>query len=336
MIDRILWHYSLTNYSISRISSGLIHETYLVGTAGGSFILQRLHPVFGWEVIANVDLVSRYLNLRQFLAQTVVKTKQGDLGVAPEASGDDRWGRLLTYIPGKVLERAEKPNLIYEAGKILGRFHSLMRGYSGQLNPGRRVHDTASHLELFLKAVPESYSAEIEDLRKTILSLPSFILPPNLPPMITHGDPKISNIIFSDQDKAVALIDLDGCNKQNSVLIELGDAFRSWCASNYEDSADNLFDLEKFRAGWLGYLVGCNGETGGRERELVPQAIKLIILELASRFLRDYFEDCYFGWNAERYPSRKAHNLARTQGQIALFRDLCQKESEMNEIVKLH
>jgi hypothetical protein len=65
----------------------------------------------------------------------------------------------------------------------------------------------------------------------------------------------------------------------------------------------------------------------------VAQGIGTITLELAARFLADYFNDNYFGWDPKRYKSRRAHNLARARGQIALFKDLQKKMKQVKKII---
>ena len=45
-----------------------------------------------------------------------------------------------------------------------------------------------------------------------------------------------------------------------------------------------------------------------------------VSLELAARFAVDVFRDEYFGWDASRFASRRAHNLVRARGQLALSR----------------
>lgn len=327
----VLFHYNLGSgpISVSKIEVGLINETHRVRAPEGDFILQKLHSIYGLGTVINVAGVAEFLTAQGWFAPQVLRTKEGAWGV--EDSG--QWWRMSTYIPGRVWERVDAPLWAYEAGKILGRFHGAMRNYSGILREARRVHDSASHWNELLKVVPPKQEPEIEELMRAISALPSLFLPDSLERVIAHGDPKISNIIFEEADDcAKALIDLDGCNKQNSVVIEWGDAFRSWCGGD-EDDYPNSFDLDKFQAGWVGYLEGAKMVVTRTERALLPRGIKLIILELASRFLRDFFEDRYFGWNSRLYPSRKAHNLARAKGQVALYLDFAQKESEIVKIV---
>ena len=46
--------------------------------------------------------------------------------------------------------------------------------------------------------------------------------------------------------------------------------------------------------------------------------LETVCIELAARFAVDVFDDSYFGWDATRFPSRRAHNLIRARGQLAL------------------
>lgn len=330
MLEEVLSQYPIRPIRTTRISMGLINKTYKVEAVEGLFILQKLNKIYDGRTTANIALVGEFLNKNGLTAQTVILDKSGALLIL---LGEYRW-RLLSLVPGKVIERIDCPETAYEASKLLGQFHKTMKRFVGFLYPTTRVHDTQSHWNKFLKVLPEKLDSELEDLVKVITKVPSLFLPANLIKSVTHGDPKISNFVFEEYSgKGVALIDLDGCSIQNNTVVELGDAFRSWCG-RLEDENNNSFDLEKFKAGWSGYLETTDKNLLQTERLLVPQAIKLITLELASRFLRDYWEDKYFGWDANRYPSRKAHNLARARGQVSLYLDFLQKESRITEIIK--
>ena len=125
----------------------------------------------------------------------------------------------------------------------------------------------------------------------------------------------------------MTVIDLDTCNHL-TVLADLGDAFRSWCGGK-EDDPNNAFNVELFMAGWDGYKEGAGDFITQQEKDLVGQAIGCITLELAARFLKDVFDDSYFGFDESRYASRRGHNLARARGQIALFKDLQSKLDQL-------
>jgi hypothetical protein len=99
---------------------------------------------------------------------------------------------------------------------------------------------------------------------------------------------------------------------------------RSLCGKK-EDDQRNRFDIKKYRAFLRGYKEGSKNYLSAHEWRLIPQATWLVILGLATRFLNDYIDDSYFGWDKSRYVSRKEHNLARALGQIALYKDFTRK-----------
>lgn len=339
--------YQLSVITASKIPTGLINETYKIDAESGAFILQKLNPIFAPESIYDVDAISQYLKSQGMLTQKIIRTREGKLWL--EDNGEV-W-RLMSYIPGQIFEKLETQKIAYEAGKILGQFHRALANFKYGFRHHRPMHhNTEKHFKLFLKAAGDSSSDapveirmtnEIDALKNTILELPKLLLPKSLRKTITHGDPKVSNVIFNNPSqpplnlrggvmelRAIALIDLDDVGNHHSPLIELGDAFRSWCG-NYEDDPGNSFDLEKFSAAFAGYQDGSKDFLIAEEKKLIPRAIKLITLELASRFLRDYFEDSYFGWSPKKYKSRREHNLARARGQVALYNDIVKKEREI-------
>lgn len=357
----ILNHYPLSDVvSVSKITTGLINETYKIEAGSGAFILQKLNPIFVPESIYDVDTVSQYLKSHGVLVQEIIRTHEGKLWVEENS---EIW-RLMTYIPGEIYERIKNSDMAYAAGKILGQFHRALADFKYEFRHHRPMHhNIVRHFELLEKSLKNrrrvttvgatrdltSDYKEINGLKKIILELPKLLLPKNLRQAVTHGDPKVSNIVFGLIEaeppsfarsrslqsasrlglyKAIALVDLDDVGNHHSPLVELGDAFRSWCSS-YEDDPDNSFDLEKFSAAFAGYNDGSKDFLATEEKKLIPQAIKLITLELASRFLRDYFEDSYFGWNPEKYKSRRDHNLARAKGQVALYNDIVKKERKI-------
>lgn len=317
--------------SISLISSGLIHATFKVASTKGTFILQRLHPVLASDAIAaDFRAVTEYLHDQNFLAPRCVLTKKGTVLAK---IGKERW-RMQTFISGKTYTTIERPSLAREAGAMYARFHKVMDKMPYRFKSEKVLHETEKIHRAF-KAVATKHRND-PLMRETkaevafvLTELPKLFLPKGLPMRVIHGDPKISNILFDAKGKAKTIVDLDTCNRR-PILVELGDAFRSWCGQR-ENDPHNTFRLSVFKAGWGGYSHAADFLTA-QERKLVPQAIGLITLELTARFLKDYFEDNYFGWDAKRYPSRRAHNLARARGQLALYRDLQRKMKKIQLI----
>lgn len=342
----------LASYNIGKVWStkvvtgGLVHDTYHIQTSKGEFIVQKLHPVLASKAIGLDFLaVTKYLKAEGFLAPELVLTKRGEVLVKKKG---ETW-RMQTKLPGKTIHVLKNRAMARECGEIYAKFHRVMNGFPHRFKSTKILHETEKVFQWFQKTVlplpksgsppfprgangglPTGVAEEVEFIRR---ELPKYFLPSTLPMRVIHGDPKISNILFDQKGRAKAIIDLDTCNHR-PLLVELGDAFRSWCGGA-EDDPNNTFSLPIFRAAWSGYRKGAGDMMTRRELQYVPKAIGTIILELASRFLTDYFTDNYFGWDSSRYSSRRAHNLARARGQIAEFLDYQKKLPEIRKIVQM-
>lgn len=315
--------------SVKPVTAGLVHETFAIKTDQGKYIIQKLHPVLASRAIGEDFLaVTEFLRSQNFLSPVCVRTKTGKV---LSIVNKDVW-RMQTMLPGQTIHVVQNLAMAREAGEIYARFHKVMDKMDYRFRSKKILHETEKVYGAFEKVVKSVKTVEVEEEVEFIRrELPKFFLPGDLPLRVIHGDPKISNILFDKKGKAKAIIDLDTCNRR-PLLVELGDAFRSWCGGR-EDDPRNSFSLPRFRAAWKGYEAGAQGFITRRERKLVPKAIGTITLELAARFLTDYFTDNYFGWDPKRYPSRKAHNLARCRGQIAEFKDYQKKLPAIKKII---
>ncbi len=318
---------------IANISHGLIHQTYQITTEKGMFVLQRLHPVLAAAEIAEDFLaVTSFLCASNFPAPHCILSRAGSVLVQDEQGKS--W-RLQTFLAGHTVHRIDDTSSAKESGHLYARFHRVMSTFPHALKTKRIGHDTPALFASF-KETSSAFADDAlmdgveDDVRLIVEELPALFLPDHLPLRIIHGDPKVSNILFDAAGKATALVDLDTCNHR-PLAVELGDAFRSWCGLE-EDRADNHFRLDIFEAAWHGYRAAADFLTS-EEIVVTGQGIGLITLELASRFLADYFIDSYFGWDAKRYPSRRAHNLARVRGQIAFYKDFVSKQGEIKRIL---
>jgi thiamine kinase-like enzyme len=233
---------------------------------------------------------------------------------------------------------------------LLGRFHRTVADWSYSFRHVRAAaHDTAKHLQR-LREIQSRAEAQ-QDLEVT--SLATAILDASqhirvdysaLPRRICHGDLKISNILFWEDrpHEARCLIDLDTLGYQY-IAYELGDALRSWCNPKGEAATQPKVDLDIFQAALSGYATA-NADPAivragrapppadARARHASPirllnpdevtsivEGFETICIELSSRFAVDALEDRYFGWDDQRYASRREHNIARAAGQLALF-----------------
>jgi len=314
-VEQILAHFDVgAPRAVSVVDSGLIHGTWFVD-AGKRYVLQRLHPKLSSDgIAADYAAVTEHLHRKRVLAPRLVRTRSG----APLASAEGvRW-RLTTRLPGVTIGRIPDEATVTEAARALGRFHAAIADIDHDFQSDHPLHRTVEHLQGLRDAAADPRFAGsrgcVEAEIETILeALPGALLP-DLPVRVVHGDPKISNVLFVE-GQATALIDLDTCNR-HTLLVDLGDATRSWCRDGAEDERQD-FRLDRFEALLRGYFAG-GPPLSPAEREALPLAGRTIALELASRFARDALEDHYFGWDASRYPDRRSHNVARTRGMLHL------------------
>lgn len=319
---------------VQRIEGGLINATYLASDESGEpiAVLQRLHPIFGADVNTDIDVVTAHLEAVGMTTPRLVRTLSGDRWVPV---GDEVW-RALTYVPGETIHKVADPAQAEVAGELVGRFHRAVDSLDHDYVFTRAgVHDTAGYLARLRAAVDASEADdEAADLGRQILAAAD-VLPDisGVPRRHTHGDLKISNIMFGPGTRtAICLVDLDTLGRQ-TMAYELGDAMRSWCNPKGEDVTASNFNLDILAAAMRGYAAGSAGLLSTDERDSIIPGMRTVCTELAARYCVDAFEDFYFAWDAERYPNRRAHNIVRARGQLALARAVAETGDQARQIV---
>jgi Ser/Thr protein kinase RdoA (MazF antagonist) len=319
--------------TLEPLGGGLINETWLFTAAAGRGVLQRLNPIFAPEVNGDIDAVTTHLTAAGLPTPRVLRTLSGDLWCD---LGDDGVWRSLTYVEGTTLARAEAPSTALEAASLLGRFHRCLATLDHEfafVRPG--VHDTDHHLARLAEVAADQTEVTVDPLARDILDaardLPA--LPP-APMRVLHGDPKLDNLRFDTAGTtALCLIDLDTL-RRGPLAHDLGDAWRSWCNRNGEDTPDAALELPYLEAAAHGYATGAGDTLSPDEIASLPIGLERIALELAARFCTDAYEDRYFGWNPEKFASRREHNLVRARGQYSLWLAVAEKRDEIRGIVE--
>jgi Ser/Thr protein kinase RdoA (MazF antagonist) len=296
-------------------------------------VLQRLHRVFAAEVNLDIEAVTAHLAACGLETPRLLATSDGGRWhVQPGGV----W-RALSYVPGTTLHRIEQPGTARAAAALCGRFHRALDTLAHDYAFARAgVHDTPAHLARLRERVEagapggevDRDAAELlaaaRALGRDILDAAAR-LPPlaDLPLRHTHGDLKISNVLFfpGEPERARCLVDLDTLGRQ-SLAYELGDAMRSWCNPRGEDEVDVHVDEAIFAAAMAGYREGAGARPPAAAPASIVPGLETVCVELAARFCRDVFDDSYFGWNPQRFPSRRAHNLIRAHSQLALARSV--------------
>jgi Ser/Thr protein kinase RdoA (MazF antagonist) len=311
--------------TVRPLGTGLINRTYLACTPEGTpRVLQQLNPMFRPEVNEDIEAVTAHLEARGLLTPRLLRTRAGRLCLPAEGGS---W-RVMTFIPGRVLDAVEVAAEAAGAGYLLARFHRALDDLDYRFRHRRPpVHEPARHLAALAEALA-THSAHRLHAPARILADEIFAAARALPPLpetplrVVHGDPKISNLVFAkDGPEALCLLDLDTLGPMR-LPFELGDALRSWCSVSSEDEPAGQFCALRFAAAVEGYAEAAAGWWTADERRAILPATATIQVELAARFCADSLNESYFGWNADRFPGRGEHNMARARGQLALHRAL--------------
>ena len=318
-VDVIATEFGLTGpVTVEPAPSGLIHKTFFVNAADGEFVLQQLHEIVRPETCEDAAVITKYARERAVPVPEFLLTRDGRPWYRAEHGS--LW-RAMKRLPGESRDAVRSPDEAHSAAALLGQFHAVVKTCAYECRGAiPHFHDTPYIFEQFKKVVAVHEGSELlarvrDDAAFVLQEVPKQLLPSTLPRQIVHGDLKISNFLF-EGPAATALLDFDTC-MNHTPLVDIGDALRSWCNAAGEDG-EAAFDRAIYDAAVEGYCS--RAALSEEERALIPQAFRLLTIELAMRFLKDYFDDVYFGWNAEKFSSRREHNLARTRGQLGLYR----------------
>ncbi len=316
--------------SAEPLAGGLINQTYLSRDSEGTpAVLQRLHPIFGAEVNLDIEAVTEHLARAGLETPRLIRTLAG---AAWHQEGGGTW-RALTFIAGDTIHKVDSPARAFAAGTLVGQFHRAVASLEHAYAFTRAgVHDTAAHLARLDAAAASGHAATA--LARDILDAAKALPPlPPAPQRHTHGDLKISNILFesSDPRRARCLVDLDTLGRQ-TIAYELGDALRSWGNPHGEDVVAPEIDLAIVHAALRGYAEGTHGLLTAAEQSSTIGGLETVCIELAARFCLDAFEDRYFGWDPQRFSSRVEHNLVRGRGQLALGRSVAAQRDELTAL----
>jgi hypothetical protein len=317
---------------IAALPGGLINATHVVRVGGEPIaVVQRLHPIFGAKVNLDLDAVTAHLAARGMTTPRLVRTLDG----RPWHDHDGHVWRALTWVDGITVHRVPDPSWAEAGGALVGEYHRAVADLQHDYAFARAgVHDTAAHLARLAQHVAGASDAEGADLGSDILAaaadLPAM---PDVPRRHAHGDLKISNVLFArDPIRGICLVDLDTLGL-STMAFELGDAMRSWCNPIGEDAGHITFDLPIFAAAIRGFRSVAEALVTRDERVSIVVGVETVCIELAARFAVDVFRDEYFGWDAARFASRRAHNLVRARGQLALGRAVRSARADALDIV---
>lgn len=331
---------------IRPLGQGLINETRLVECASGPFVLQRINSVVFQDadaIDANLLRIQAWLDRHPHANVRLPHLLRDGRGRATLRDDEGEAWRLMEYIEhSRVLKPLENAHQAHEIGLTLGRFHAAF----AELAPSRltptlpELHDTPRYkakldqaLSTPVRPICGEVSSALERIEARAALLPTLQRASEdgtLPVRVTHGDPKLDNVLFAKHaDRALCLIDLD--TVQPGLLHhDLADCLRSCCnrAGGFGTAPTARLDLDLARALMSGYAEAAASLFDEQALALLYPAIALIPLELAMRFLTDHLEgDRYFRVSHPR------QNLTKAQIQLALVADIEAKRAAIERLI---
>ncbi len=351
-------HFGITGViaHTEEIHSGNINRTYLVAVQEADsqkeYVFQRINTfVFKKpeEVMDNILKVTEHIKQKLLAAhgcyhRRVLSFLVGDDGKPYYyTANNEHFWRVYEYVNHAAgYDQVFQPELFYEAGRSFGEFQGWLSDFPAQtlseIIPN--FHNTPVRFGTFRQSVEKDIAgrrAGVEEEIRFLLDredecgiLTEKLASGEIPYRVTHNDTKINNILFDTQThKAICVIDLDTV-MPGSALYDFGDAVRYGASTALEDERDLSkvsLDLNLYEQFTKGFLESMGNSMTEAEIALLPHSVKIMTLELATRFLADYLDgDIYF-------KTRSAdHNLVRARTQIQLVRDIEAKWEQLQAI----
>jgi thiamine kinase-like enzyme len=339
LLEKIIDKFQIQSKFISyqELNSGHINDTYLIKTQHKPhYVLQRINGnVFRKteELITNKVLVSNFLQgkLSQLTQDEIFKkvlcfVQAKDTTFFYKDDKGNYWNTTvliensITYhTTGSFLEQTKEFDAS-ELTNILPDFHSVSKRYlqlkeALKTTSKDKISNVKEHLDFIENHIDEMKTIDVA-IENNQLEL-----------RLTHSDTKISNILFSESNKAICLIDTD--TVMSGVLhFDYGDAIRTICNTADEDSKELEtidFNLEYFKSYSEGFLSELKN-IPKHEYDILPLSIKMMPFIMGIRFLTDYLNgNIYYKTNYN------AHNLDRAIAQFTLMKKINEKSPQIND-----
>ena len=336
LIDyRIKKLFGLDSYDLEIIDSGLINNTWVVKDNGKPrSVIQRVNKIFPKEINKDIDNITKFLLKNNFKTPLIIPSITGEIFIEI----DGYVWRHLSYIEGHNYNCLKNKKQARSAGELLGRFHKIFNNCDYNFSYVKKYHYNFSHYkEEITKTLINKKDHRniniVKEISNQIFNLSELI--PNLDDSHlrkVHGDPKITNIIFNDNDEAICLIDLDTLGER-PIYYEIGDALRSWCNQKSEDHEDSILSLSYFKNVVEGYAVEGRDILKKIEYENILPSFLFITLELSARFCVDALNESFFSWNNKIYNSHSEHNIIRSKGQLNLAKQIQDNFDALQKVV---
>lgn len=251
--------------------------SYIIKTKSKSYFLRLSPSGHRWrsrkEIAAELEVIN-YLKKNKFPVFGPIKTKNGKEII----SHKKHHGYLREFTKAK--EKLNPPVIeVKRFGEVLGWLHLLTENYKTK---SKRNHifdlkETQRHFKenkpKILQSNLKNKKEFVEKFEKEIFSLN---FPENLPSGMIHEDLGKRHVLWQ-KDKVAAIVDFDR-SYYGKLILDLGQACRSWCFTNNWKKWSN----QNFR-----YLIGGyqkKRKLSKSEKRFLVDAIKFGILERGMSF----------------------------------------------------
>ena len=329
--------------------SGHINQTWLVETdRPHRYILQKVNTAIFPDadgLMRNIILVTEHLRTKDPApghVLTLVRTTDGEYYI--KRPGNELW-RMYEYVNGGIcLDRADTAEDFRLSGRAFGLFQRQMADFPAQqlaeVIPG--FHDTPARYRALHRAIREDIAGRAsrvgEEIRfylereNTAGRMVLMQQEGKLPLRVTHNDTKLNNVMLDEITRQpLCILDLDTV-MPGLAANDVGDAIRFGASTAAEDEPDTSrvhLDPALYEAFAEGYIGACGADLTETELDTLHEGARLMTLECGVRFLTDYLEgDIYY------HTTRPDQNLDRTRTQIALVRDMEDKETLIRQMIR--
>lgn len=348
-INKVLQQYAFdfSEVKIFPLGQGHINKTYKLTTPDSAFVLQQINQIIfpkTRELSANTQQINQYLLQQAEQGHYALQVPQQLLSISGDNCiqvGDNYW-RLMEFVSNSyTVEEVTTPE---QAAVIASAFAHFSRALTHFPANNLTIildhfHDIRFRMHQLSVAVQHDSLGRLADCKPLVdayYAQQPFIdhvieISNKLPIHVTHNDTKINNLLFGNDDKPCAIIDLDTC-MPGLLMHDFGDMVRSCCSNIAEDDGniDQMeFNIDIFKALMTNYQNALGDSLTLLEKESLIIGAKLLPFCLSTRFLTDYL-------NGDKYfpVSREKHNVDRAKNQFQLFTLICNAEPQLLNEVK--
>lgn len=345
-IERITAEFELSAAPICarRMSTGSVHESWLVDLAdGSSAVLQKINTAHypDYEAMSeNAAAVSEYLKKTAPKARFIRYISADGGGWLAEVDGEP-W-RAYRFV-----DRAHTPpndavsaRDAVEAARALGGFHLALADFPVDTlkwtlpdhhNAPKRFDDFKALLKTAPKSLVDGARDEIAYLLKQ-RKYTTALLSMDLPARAVHNELRLSNVLLDNETgRAAGILSYDSV-MPGLLCFDFGDLVHQACRLSRPDERvmkKIRFDLDRYADMTKAYIAEMRDEFDKSEPASLAPACIVMSLELGIRYLADYLTGSEIF--EAGYPEQ---NLYRARTQLMMCMQMQYYFKEMERIVK--